>query len=412
MTRRASFERRLRSELHSARPPRAAEAERRAWRVVSAAHAAHAPAPPRRRALRLGLAVAAAFAAATLALTPAGARVGGWIDDVVSPAPTPRASLALPAPGRLLVVGDGSAWVVAKDGARRRLGGFGDATWSPGGLFVAGARGHELVAVEPDGDPHWVRPASGLVSAPRWSPDGYRVAYRSGSDLRVAIADNADDWLLAHDAGSAPPAWKPLPAPAEQVLAFASRGRVRIVEVDTGRPLGVSAPEPAPRELWWAEGGRRLVTVGAHSVRLHTATGRLVDQIDIPLGSVVGSAIAPHSHRLALIVRAAARSWLLLQRLDRPAAPRKLLESRSAFEGLTWSIDGSVIVVGRPRADQWLFVPPNDSAGLAAVRGIREKFEGKDEPRLGFPRPAGWCYAEPADRSTNGQPPCSPGSSP
>ena len=105
MTRGPSFERRLRSELRSARPPRAADAERRAWHVVSAAHAAHAPAAPRRRALRLALAVAAALTAATLALTPAGARVGDWIDDVVSPTPTPRASLALPAPGRLLVVG-------------------------------------------------------------------------------------------------------------------------------------------------------------------------------------------------------------------------------------------------------------------------------------------------------------------
>jgi WD40-like Beta Propeller Repeat len=414
MTRRASFERRLRSELHSARPPRAAEAERRAWHVVSAAHAAHAPAPPRRRGLTLALAVAAALAAATLALTPAGARVGDWIDDVVSPAPTPRASLALPAPGRLLVVGDGSAWVVAQDGARRRLGAFGDATWSPGGLFVAAARGHELVAVEPDGDPHWVRPAPGRVGSPRWSPDGYRVAYRSGSDLRVAIGDNADDWLLARDAAITPPVWKPLPAPNEQVLAFASRGRVRIVEVDTRHLLGITPPEPQPREIWWAGGGRRLVTVTDDSVRIHSAGGRLLRTIDLPPGSVAaGSALAPGGRRLAVITSEPdSRSRLLLVRLDRAAPPRRLLDSRSAFEGLTWSTDGSVIVVGRPQADQWLFVPPTDSAGLESVQGIREKFDGGAEPRPGFPRPAGWCYAEPTDRSTSGQPPCSPGASP
>ena len=253
------------------------------------------------------------------------------------------------------------------------------------------------------------------MSAPRWSPDGYRVAYLSGSDLRVAIGDNSDDRLLAHDAASTPAAWKPLAAPEEQVLAFASRGRVRVVEVDTRHLLGITPLEPAPREIWWAAGGRRLVTVTDGSVRIHGASGRLLRMVDLPPGSAaVGSALAPGGRRLALITSEPdSRSRLLLVRLDRPARPRQLLDSQSAFEGLTWSTDGTVIVVGRPRADQWLFVPPDDSAGLASVRGIRERFDGGDEPRTGgFPRPAGWCYAEPADRSTSGQPPCSPGSAP
>jgi hypothetical protein len=247
------------------------------------------------------------------------------------------------------------------------------------------------------------------VSEPRWSPDGYRIAYRSESDLRVVTGDNAQDWLLARRVPAAPAAWKPLAAPREQVLAFARGTRVRIVEVDSRRLLGVTPPGPLPREIWWADRGRRLVTVDAHSVRLHTATGRLLRTIDIPLGSVVGSAIAPRGHRLALIARAPSRSWLLLQNLDRPAAPRRLLESRSTFEGLAWSGDGSRIVVGRPRADQWLFVPPDDSAGLQSVRAIRAKFQAADDPAGDFPRPAGWCFAQPVDRSTSGQPPCLPG---
>lgn len=410
MTRRSSFERRLGERLRSASPPRAADAERRAWHVVSAAHAARAVRPAGRRRLRLAFAaVLALFGVAALALTPAGARVGDWIDDVVSPAPAPRGELTLPAPGRLLVVGDRSTWVVAQDGARRQLGSFADATWSPGGLFVAAAHGHSLVALEPDGNPHWVRPAGGRVSEPRWSPDGYRIAYRSGSDLRVVTGDNAQDWLLARGVAAAPAAWKPLSAPLDQVLAFARDARVRIVEVDSRRVLGTTPPGPVPREIWWADGGRRLVTVDAHSVRLHTAAGRLVRRIDIPLGSVVGSAIAPRGHRLALVVRGASRSWLLLQNLDRATAPHRLLESRSALAGLTWSSDGSLLVVGRPGADQWLFVPPDDSAGLQSVRGIRAKFEAGDAPTGRFPRPAGWCFAEPVDRSTSGQPPCLPG---
>ncbi len=45
--RRSGIKGRLRDELHAARPPRAAEAERRAWEVVRAAHAERAAPPPR-----------------------------------------------------------------------------------------------------------------------------------------------------------------------------------------------------------------------------------------------------------------------------------------------------------------------------------------------------------------------------
>jgi hypothetical protein len=398
----SALERRLRTRLQAAAPPQPAAAERRAWHLVRAAHAARAPSSPARRTPRLALAGAlAALAAAALALTPAGARVGGWLDDVVSPAPSPRSSLALPAPGRLLVVGDGSAWIVAEDGARRQLGGFSDATWSPGGLYLAGARGRELVALEPGGVVHWVRPAAGRVSTPRWSPDGFRIAYRSGSDLRVAFGDDRADWPLARSVAAVAPAWKPLAAPAEQVLAFASGGRVRIVEVDTGHVLGATPVEPAPREIWWASRDR-LVTVGSGAIRIHSATGRLLRKLDVP--GITGSALRPGGRELALAVRGpGSGSSLLLLRLDRGATPRRLLVSGSALDGLAWSTDGSRIVVARPMADQWLFVSPRGSVGSESVRGIAAKFGA-------FQRPAGWCYAEPADRAASGQRPCLPGS--
>jgi hypothetical protein len=85
------------------------------------------------------------------------------------------------------------------------------------------------------------------------------------------------------------------------------------------------------------------------------------------------------------------------------APPRRLLESGSRLSGLAWSTDGSRIVVGRPRADQWLFVSPRGSIAPESVRGIAAKFDA-------FPRPAGWCYAESGNRSTSGRPPCLPGS--
>jgi hypothetical protein len=411
-----SFERRVRSELHAARPPRADAAERRAWHVVRAAHAARSPAPIHRRAARLALAATAAAAvlAVAAALTPAGAKVGNWIDDVVGPAPEATHSTlsSLPVAGRLLVVADGGAWLVHDDGARRPLGSFEDVSWSPGGLFVAAAHGHELVALDPLGHERWSRPATGPVSVPRWSPDGYRIAYRSGTDLRVATGDDSDDWLLAHGTGGAPPAWAPRPQPAEQVLAFAAGSRVRIVAVDTRRVGGETPPGPRPLEIWWALGGRRLLTVTPGSVRIHGPRGRLLRVVGLAPGwAATGSAVAPDGRRLGVVARRGSSSALLVVRLDRAAPPRSLLSTRGPFEGLAWSIDGSLLVLGLPEADQWLFV--HARGGFESVRHMRERFEGGVAPRRGaFPRPAGWCYAKPEPAGTSRQPPCLTGSAP
>jgi hypothetical protein len=417
--RRAGFERRLRNALRAARAPRAADAERRAWHVVRAAHAARVPARGAHRARRLGLAAAAAAVAlGALVLTPAGAKMGDWIGEMVDPPDATSVSLGpLPAKGRMLVVADSGAWIVQDDGARRRLGSFRDATWSPGGLFVAAARGHELVALEPDGDERWARPAPGRVSVPRWSPDGYRIAYRSGRDLWIVTGDNDSRWRLARGVRSTPPAWKPVPEPLPQVVAFAAGGRVRIVEADApGRTLGATPPGPPPREIWWADAGRRLVTVASRGVRVHDSRGRLLRTIALPRGRVsAGSAIAPDGRRLAIIARRPAdrSSELLLMRLDRRARPRDLLSALGSFEGLTWSIDGRLLVLGLPDSGQWYFVRPRRSGGLESVAGVRRRFTGGVEPRTGaFPRPAGWCYAEPASRRASGQPPCSSGSAP
>jgi dipeptidyl aminopeptidase/acylaminoacyl peptidase len=404
-------ERRLRHELRAARPPRAAEAELRAWQVVRAAHAERVPARRRRPVARLALAAVVALATAAVALTPAGARVGDWISDVVDP-PARTSLSSLPADGRLLVLGDGGVWVVGDDGARRLVPGIRDATWSPGGLYLAGARGRELVALDPQGTERWTRPAAARVTMPRWSPDGYRVAYRSGRELRVAVGNNIDDWSLGRTAGTAAPAWKPLAEPAEQVLAFAAGQRVRIVEVDTGRRLGATPVGPPPLEIWWARDGRRLVTVYSSTIAIHGPRGRLLRVVPLPAGLTAGgSAVAPGGLRLAVIARhpgAEGASELLVVRLDRPGRLRRLLSAPGPFAGLTWSIDGSLLVVGRPRADEWLYVRPRASARLQSVEGVRELFDGGTPPRTGaFPLPAGWCYAEPVDRTTSGPPPCS-----
>ena len=425
---RTRFQRRVRDELHTARPPRAAEAERRAWEVVRAAHAERSPVRRPHRGRRVAVVAVAAALAAVVALTPAGARVGDWIGDVVDPAPdaTPSTLGSLPAKGRLLVVSPGGPWIVRDDGARRRLGDFRDATWSPGGLFVAATRGRELVALEPDGDEVWARPAPGRVDQPRWSPDGFRIAYRSGRDLWIAIGDNSGARLLARGVAAAPPAWQPgRPSPG-QVLAFASGRRIRIVEVDGPRIVGATPPAPVPRELWWTADGRRLLAVSTRQIRVHDERGRLLHTHPLPPRlRATGSALDTAGGRLAVAAEHADRraSELLLYRLTAPARrlpleapPDRLFAGPGTIEGLTWSMDGRVLVLGLPESGQWLLLRPRARGRLQEVSGIRRKFAGGSRAATWatapFPRPAGWCYAEPPDPSAVEVPPCSTGAAP
>jgi hypothetical protein len=426
--RRSGLKRRIRDDLHAARPPRDAEAERRAWALVRAAHAERPAVRQPYRGRRLAVAALAAALAAVLALSPAGAEVGDWIGDVVSPPPdaTPSTLGSLPAKGRLLVVSPGGPWVVQDDGARRRLGDFRDATWSPGGLFVAAARGRELVALEPDGDEVWARPAPGRVSTPRWSPDGFRIAYRSGGDLWIAVGDNSSAGRLARGVGPAPPAWRPRAPTPGQVVAFSSGRRIRIVEEDTPRLVGVTPPGPVPRELWWTADGRRLVAVSTGEIRVHDGRGRLLRRIPLRAGMrATGSALDTAGRRLAVAAEETARraSEVLVYRLDsrggrldRVVPPDRLYAGSGSIEGLTWSIDGRVLVLGLPDADQWLLLRPRARGPLREVSGIRRKFAGGSRAAARvtapFPRPAGWCYAEPPDPSAADVPACSTGAAP
>ncbi len=362
--------------------------------------AAYAQAPPRARSqvagarMRTTVALAAAtLLLAVLALTPAGATVGGWIGDVVdSGSGSARPVLQeLPAPGRLIVQAREQAWIVQADGARRRLGRWTAATWSPGGLFVAAARARTLAALDPHGRLRWSLLADGPVSQPRWSPDGYRVAYRSGEDLRVVAGDGSGDHLLARGAEYTAPAWRPGRRPGEQQLAYAVGVHVLVVAADSGRVIGRTRAEMTPQELWWTRDGRRLIAVSKGQVLVHDARGRLLRSVRAPRGlRFEGSALAPDGRRLALLAprQDGLSSELLLLRVDRRAVPpRRAFVGPGFYEGLAWAPNGRVLALASVGTDRWLFV--RAGRRTSAVGRIRAQFG----PGA---RPAAWCYPEPS----------------
>jgi hypothetical protein len=121
--------------------PHEAEAADRAWEVVEAAYSQR-PVPGGRRLPGLRLAMVAAIVAIGLAvaLSPAGAEVGQWIEDRFSgDSDTARpAFAALPDGGAVLAVGTRGAWVVHPDGGLQWVGRFSEAGWSPTGKNVFG----------------------------------------------------------------------------------------------------------------------------------------------------------------------------------------------------------------------------------------------------------------------------------
>ncbi|HJU48278.1 MAG TPA: hypothetical protein VJ689_09100, partial [Gaiellaceae bacterium] len=148
----------LGDRLHGLRAPGEDAARERAWSVVAAAYAEREPPARRRYPGRVGIvALAAVLALATVGVagTSAGRGLVTEIRRAIGVERAQPALFSLPAPGRLLVVSGSGAWIVQQDGAKRLLGPYQDATWSPNGLFVAGTRPDELSALEPDGDVRW-----------------------------------------------------------------------------------------------------------------------------------------------------------------------------------------------------------------------------------------------------------------
>lgn len=404
-------EARLRELLCEVPVPDAEAAERRGRAVVSAAFAERAAgmrAAGNRPSLpRLALALAVATLLAALLLSPAGAAVRDWVDDVFT-AGVPDAEPTLtdvPGGGRLLVQGLSGPWVVQPDGSRRLLGHYREATWSPRGLYVAVAGDSMLSALEPDGDPRWSLSPGGATADPRWSPSGYRIAYRAGDSLRVTAADGTGDRLIDRSVAPSPPAWSALGLP---LLAYVKAGgELRIANTEGRSIAKAEAPAlPGVSSLAWAPDDSGLLEVGRSDLRIRDigldkllARIRIGPPRQLPLpkpAAVLDAAFSPNGSRIAVLLargREGRRSAVLLA--DPEGGPtRTLFATPGRLSELAWSPDGSRLLLAWPEADQWLFVPTDGHGRVRAIGRITRQFAPGSETAP-FPSIAGWCCQAP-----------------
>jgi hypothetical protein len=396
----------LARRLRDVAAPGEEEAEARARGVIRAAYEQRTPIRPAPRTRRLVTAIAAGALLLAVGLSPAGAKVGELVEDVIDVGEQDArpALRSLPTAGELLVESERGVWIVRADGSKRLLGDYREATWSPHGLYVVATDGEQLVASEPDGDVRWTVTPSGEVRDPRWGGAGFdtRIAYRSDGELRVVDGDGSDDRRLAPEAGPAAPAWHP--APEAKIsspslagmhgLAYADRrGAVHFVDVDSGEELWRT--EPVGGEigyLAWTPDGRRLTVLTSRKLAVLSAEGRI--RFSTTAAASHG-AISPSGDELILVVRRGDRSQVT-------SVPTTLGQKRSSepfsvpgrVGAPTWSPDGEWVVLPWRDADQWLFVDPEHPRDLIAVDDISEQFDPGGSGQGEFPTPSGWILPE------------------
>jgi hypothetical protein len=395
------------------------EAEERGWAVVKAAYAERAAAPEPRSHRPLVLALAGAALLLALLMSPAGAQVREWIEDVVEPGVDHAAPALtrLPTEGNLVVESGGAAWFVRSDGSQRRLGDYSQATPSPRGAFVAATSGHQLKGVVADadnplaaGDPagyvRWAVSSKRRITDPAWSPSGYRVAYLAGSSLRVVAGDGAPDRLVQERVALVAPAWRPLTKRATPAsdgvgthkLAFVdTAGQVVVEDTDAGRIIRRWPVAESTHALAWSPDGRRLAAIGETAITIldmHDSAHSTVG-VGGP-GAIAGAAFLGETGRLAAVVSRPPRSGVghssvvLVRPGGRLTAPEPVFSTEGEITGPVPSPDGRWMQLGWRDADQWLFIRARGGKP-EAVDNISRQFDPGATGPSAFPRVSGWC---------------------
>lgn len=378
----------LRRALRRIHPPDELGAERRAWMLVRAAFDEREPAARRPQVVRPLLVLTGALALIAAVVNPP---VLNAIRDAVGRTQEKKvvtykqALFALPASGRLLVNTARGPWIIQPGGARRLLGHYRDASWSPRGLFVAAVGAHELVALQPNGAVRWSLARSGRLSSPRWSPENAGstwIAYLRGTTLRMVAGDSTEDTLLDKAAAPTAPAWRP---GTSFVLSYVTAaGRIRVYDVAKQKILWHSLRLPKVTELAWSDDGTRLLALTRRSVIVFSGHGQRIGRAYFRANAVAAT-FDPGSHRIAVLLRSSQQSAVQLRDADAPAATaRTVFNADGRFGTLAWSPNGRWLLAGWQNADAFMFVTP----------GGRQRIVGDIARQLGaFPTvpQAGWC---------------------
>jgi len=347
--------------------------EDRAWEVVRRAYEERVPAPrPTSNRLVLAIAVLALGAVALAAFSPPGHAVFERVRRAVGVEHAAPALAALPAPGRLLVQSYTGTWVVDTDGAKRNLGAWQYAAWSPHGRFVVVAKANELAALDPKGAVRWTL-ARHDVAWPAWEGTNVdtRIAYFAATGLRVVAGDGTGDKLLDAYAQDEPAAWDPARL---HTLAYETGGAVVLRQVDSGRELW-RTNVPVYGRLVWSSDGRLLALVAPTRIVVLDANGKRLRWVSTLTGQLLAAAFKPGTHELAVQARfervASRRSEVKLVDVDHPGHARLLFAGPGAFGDIAWSPNGRWLLVDWPTANQWVFL---HGSRVHAVGNVETQF--------------------------------------
>ena len=368
----------MKRELERVEIPDEHGARERAWAVLSSAFAKRTPASRRSLHWRPALALAVVLALVAAAFSSPGKGVVDRIRKTVGIEHAAPALFSLPSPGKLLVRTDAGVWVVQRNGSRRFLGGYREASWSPFGRFLVAARTNELAAIEPNGDVRWTLARPG-VRLPSWggTRTDTQIAYLSGRSLRVVAGDGTGDRVgCARRVARVAPAWQP---GAPRVLAVAAHsGSVRVYSVDTCRLLWHSKPGPVLTKLEWSSDGHRLLVLAPPGLRVYDARGRLLaeDRPPNPARDADATFVGPENYGVVGIRVRGGQSNIF--------APRTLFHARGSLRQVTASPDGRWLLITWPTANQWIFVRA-DGKRIRAISNASSQFESGT-----FPKVEGW----------------------
>lgn len=388
-------EERLRKALRTVPITGEEEASERALDLARAAFASSRPTvAPRRPGRRRTLQLAIALGLLVVAISPAGAAVRHLVGDAVDSDREPAlpALTSLPAGGKLLVDSAQGPWIVRGDGSKRLLGSYRQAAWSPHGLYVVTASGHQIAAVDPAGTVRWTLSRPGTVRSPAWSADPYgeRIAYLEGSDLRVVAGDGKGDRLLATGVSPIAPAWQPGPG---HRLAFVEEGTIHLIDVDTGKLRWSVAAPPRLQALKWEPSGMRLLAVSPDGIDVRDGDGALLWRAVPPPNASFGSAAAGQAGEVAAVTVMGSGDRSALVLFDEEGSRERLIDSPGRLDEVVYSPGGRWLLVTWRSADQWLFLNPERPRHVVAIADIAAQFSPGATSPGSFPSIAGWCCA-------------------